>query len=299
MEKRRRKSQTEGGAPFRGKPETSPRENPRVGKIPTVPTVPTVPAFPAVPAVPAVAACVATSRKPVLEARFSSDLPSGNSGNCQQSPRSPRSPRGVGGLPGVPGMATGSRRPERLGSKEGKEGKEGRDGREGREAKEGREGKERKEPTSDVQKRALVLLASSKSAAVKERTETFIQKHKIALPLGGTTADEPNGSGATEPRELCDTQLPQPDPTDEKGTLPSSGRAAEPAESTAQSWCAPLDALTFAWLQGTFQWCIQCMIGCVLLSLRCCFGSINCLKPILVEEAPRRRYQDKVAVRTC
>jgi len=35
----------------------------------------------------------------------------------------------------------------------------------------------------------------------------------------------------------------------------------------------------------------------MLLSLRCCLGSMNCLKPFL-EEAPRRRYQDKPAVRT-
>ena len=134
--------------------------------------------------------------------------------------------------------------------------------------------------SSDLRKRALVLLASSKSAAVKEKTETFMQKHRIAFVQPG-----PPDHDTTRLRE---DELVQ--------TATETPQAAESAE-TAQ-WCLPLDALTFVWLQSVFQWGIRCIIGCMLLSLRCCLGSMNCLKPLLVEEAPRRRYQDKPAVRT-
>lgn len=125
-----------------------------------------------------------------------------------------------------------------------------------------------------------MLLASSKSAAVKEKTETFMQKHRIAFVQPG-----PPDHDTTR---LCEDELLQ--------TATETPQTAESAE-TAQ-WCLPLDALTFVWLQSVFQWGIRCIIGCMLLSLRCCLGSMNCLKPLLVEEAPRRRYQDKPAVRT-
>jgi len=133
------------------------------------------------------------------------------------------------------------------------------------------------ESSSDLRKRALVLLASSMSAAVKEKTETFIQKHKIAFV-------HPDGPPDPDTTRQCEDELAQ--------TATAPPQTAETAQR-----CLPLDALTFVWLQSVLQWGIQCVIGCMLLSLRCCLGSMNCLKPFL-EEAPRRRYQDKPAVRT-
>ena len=152
----------------------------------------------------------------------------------------------------------------------------------------------------DVRKRALMLLASSKSAAVKERTESFMQKHQIVLTASVPDQAEKPAVGR---QALCDVQAQEPStaPEQDKPSHPSpsspSRTHAEPAERDDGSGFAP-DNLSLAWLRSAFQWCIHCLLGCVLLSLRCCLGSMNCLKPLLVEEAPRRRYQEKPTART-
>ena len=189
--------------------------------------------------------------------------PLSGSGTSPQTPRTPRTPQ----TPRTPG---GQRqRPQRRG-----------------------------EPESDVRKRALALLATSKSAAVKQRTESFMQKHKIVLetPTDQAHAKAPAEAPAEGPAEgqaLCDAPAPMQD----SGTACPQLSQPEPAE-TVELGCAGLDTLSFAWLRSAFHWCIQCFLGCVLLSLRCCFGGMHCLKPLMAEEVPRRRFQDKPAART-